>query len=189
MTYYDVDLSQIDSGDATEFLQGIDVGSKSCNVTFSWDNTIQEQYNAYINTLKVSVSSDPIISTDGTINRDYSYIDYYLSIDKNNIQDWILQNTELPSSLRGLTIIEQINTVQERITLCETLNTILEQYKIMLTWYISIVFEGEQIQGTVIPGGIYTNKEGTFSLEVRSDRESIGQSDLPYVVFRIGVDE
>lgn len=189
MRYYDINLAQIDYGEDTEFLQGMDAGTQSCNVLFSWDNTLQEQYDEYVTASRISAESDPLVNTEGGYITSYDYISFYLNIDEENIQGWILSNPSLfPTSLKGLSIEQQVVVIQERINMCKEINTIISQYNDMLYWYLTITHKGETIQGKLLPGAIYTNIDGSFSLEIRTDRSSIGRNDLAYVTFRIGIE-
>lgn len=189
MNYYIASLESLDIGDTVEFLQDIDVSTKACSVVFSWPTVIQEQYDEYSQNMSLLAASDPLVQVHGDRSpvRNYDYIEYYLSI--KNIRDWLLEATELPSSILGKPFEEQVSIVQERINTCEAVRDILFQYSCMLLWNITITFEGETIQGVLIPGGIYQNKEGTFSLEVQCDKAGIGKGDIPFVTFRIGVEE
>lgn len=189
MTYYRISLAQIDYGDSFQFLQGMTFGTQSCDVVFTWDDTIQEQYNEYNTSVVIAAENDPLIDTDGKLNRSYNYLDYYLSIDKNHIKEWLLNPpAEFPTSLKGVSIDTQETMVAERILLCENISQILSQYDDILQWYLTITYKGETFQGKLLPGAIFRNNENTFTLEVISDRAKVGRNDLAYVTFRIGIE-
>lgn len=186
MTYYDAYLNQVDSTEDS-FEVPIKAESTNLSIKFKWDTTLQEQYDEYYKGIVKSAYSDPLVG-NGEVNRDYNYVDYYLSIG-DNISEWLEEQVVLPQSIKDLEEAEQITAIQANITLATEIKKVLDLYTEMLVWYLEITYGNETFTGKLIKGSIYTNTENTLSVEVDSllDKDITVRDNIIYTDLVIGV--
>lgn len=188
MTYYDASLLGVNEEGESSFSVEITAGSKLLHIQFDWDDTIKEQYNEYMDTLRVLSSSDPLVLNTGVVDRDYDYLDYYKNIPEDILQ-WLSTNPVLPSSLLPLSNEAKVSEIESRKETCVSMEETVNQYAELLTWYMTITIDEEIIQGRIFPNSVFSNLEGTVRVELYSEREHIDKEALQYVSLGIGVDD
>lgn len=148
---------------------------------FSWPENETDEYNQWQERLSIRSASDPLIK-DGDILRDYDYIEYYM-----NLPDELPPDYPLPKSLKNMTPEEREQEIQVRKEEVVALNTMLNEYRQLMSWNFSYTVEGVTKTGMLKIGGWY--KEDLYRFRFVSDKEEIGPQDLDKVTVEFEVYE
>lgn len=169
------------------FTQVITAGEVSLLCEFTWSVANQEQYDKLVAINKTSAFKDPI-EKNGTYDRDYDYMAYYLGLQGVDLTEYINQGGLIPVSLRSQPLFKQIELIEDRIQVCVNLSNMFSQYKECMRWQVKVTTETGDITVAVVqPGGWFRNQDNTYSFRFTSDRDYIGRDDLKYVTIEVEV--
>ena len=189
-TMYELPLKK-PSGEpnATTIYKNITVGSLSLPFRFQWAVASEEQYNILLDYIARKTKSDPIF-VHGVYTYNYDYMAYYLKLSGKTEQeliDWLDTNPSLPTSIALAPRASQLILLKTRISECEALDPVLQQYREVIKWQFHVVFEGETNVGVIEPGGWYRNQDSTLCFRFVSPLAYIGRNDFDKVVMEFEV--
>ena len=189
MTRYYTTINEVTD---TDFVKTVQAGSKSFTLHFVWDEASEEQWDILYRGLKDRASSDPLITDElATINRDYDWIDYMLSLPANTALEEALEaGMEYPQSIRNLSISGKVNQLIEWRDEAEELEKVRDAWDRCRYWHCTIITEvGEEFTCDVVPGGYMHNQSSEWKFQFMSDLERIGKDDLTKMTIYAEVEE
>lgn len=155
-------------------------GSHQFTFNFIWNDVAQEQYDLIESANKRIASSDPLYNTETReYDRDYDYIEYYVNLDLDTLDDL----TILPQSLYKLS--NRVTLASQRKTECELLYQQRQHWEQLLRWSFSLIENSETIMtGVVNSGASFVLSDSNLILFL-SNYDIITEDDLSkiYVVF------
>ena len=156
-------------------------------ISFKWDDTTQEQADLFDKYVSQLSQNDPLIKE--TYDREYDYVQYYLSLEDLDLDEWLDSNPTLPQSLVEKERVIQKKKIKERISLCQNISTLQLQYKELLQWSVKVEDTNGNIYTSVLRlGGWNLNQSENYAFRfVSNDKENIGKNDLQYVIFEVKV--
>lgn len=189
-TLYELPLKK-PSGEpnATTIYKNITVGSLSLPFRFQWAVASEEQYNILLDYIARKTKSDPIF-VHGVYTYNYDYMAYYLKLSGKTEQeliDWLDTDPSLPTSIALAPRASQLILLKTRISECEALEPVLQQYREVIKWQFHVTFEGETNVGVIEPGGWYRNQDSSLCFRFVSPLARIGRNDFDRVVMEFEV--
>lgn len=182
--------------DDISFKQSFVFGSTQLDFEFFWCEDVTEQLDIYRKALKSRAQADPLIEPDtGAITREYTWLDYYLSIphaSSTEVEEWITEQTMLPQSLLGYRDNTSLlaNAVYERCLEAEEIQSRLEPLQEQECWHVVITdAEGRQVTGVVRLGGWLNEQDDLWRVQFTSEKSEISKNDLLLVTIHAEVKE
>nr|DAQ07686.1 MAG TPA: hypothetical protein [Caudoviricetes sp.] len=159
----------------------------SLSISFRWDDTTQEQSDLFDKYVSQLSQNDPLIKE--TYDREYDYVQYYLSLEDLDLDKWLDSNPVLPQSLIERERVIQKKKIKERISLCQNISALQLQYKESLQWSVKVEdTNGNTYTSVLRLGGWNLNQAENYAFRfVSDDKENIGKNDLQYVTFEVKV--
>lgn len=187
MDKYYARLNEVPSLD---FTQAFSAGTHILNIRFLWDEANEEQYLIVKRALDDRALADPLVKDDGTIIKDYDWVEWYSSL-PIDIEEALQNGMEYPQSLRYLDIHSRALALQQYKLEAEELKVLLEPYLNQLVWHCTI---WEETQPTVIvtadmrPEGWIHDQDFGWRVRFASDLTQVGKNDLLNVRLEFEVD-
>ena len=175
--------------EATTIYKTITVGNKEVQVRFQWAVASEEQYNILLRYIDTKTNSDPLY-IDGTYTYEYDYMDYYgrlIGKTEEQLSAWLDTNPVLPNSIINQDREAQIRILQQRITEVTALKPVLAQYKEVVKWQFSLLYDDVTTVGVIELGGWYRNQDPVMSFRFISELENIGRYDFNNVTMEFEV--
>lgn len=192
MTYYE---AQFDGATDT---YDIAFGSRTLHLELTWDDSIQAEYDEYVNALKTQASNEPMHNG----KRDYDFLAYYDSIPHDDLQAWFLEHIRyhpdptlpdiyyrlaVPSAYGSLDVSKCVIALQEHFDMCTWFRAQMDSYVDSLVWHISLTNETETIQADVRYNGIVTFSDSTaVQFTLANDLQQAGVDDMAQIRVIIG---
>lgn len=165
----------------TSFEEDWLIGTHQIKAKFLWAIVTQEQSDLLEQYNTTLAQSDPLELASGGYNRDYDYINYYISLYGVDLIEWIASNPDLPNSVAHKEDWEKISIIGDRITECMEINTLRKEFREAMRWQVTLI-EGEEITSCVIePGGWFRYPNEHWAIRFVSDLTYIGLNDLGQV--------
>lgn len=165
----------------------LNVGSHRLDIEWRWNDVVQEQYDTFTKQINVTRKLDPMISDNGSIIRDYDYLNYYTQTVPQEVTEqeaWLASQTVLPESIRR----DGINRLRTNVELANALVIYQEELLERLHYQAIITDEtSEKTVADVIIGGWYRNQDQRYAFKFDADINNIRQNQLNLVTMRFEV--
>lgn len=179
MIKYEASLTEVPGDD---FYQTIFAGNQSLEFHFQWQSIMEEMLNEFEIALRARAQSDPWINAEGSIRREYDWLEMYCKTiphrSPSEIQAWLIEYGYAPQSLRRLSVDLIASNIFERCKEAEGILYYLTPFYNQSRWNVAITdSQGNVVTGVVESGGWLNNQSTQWKCRFVADR-SIGHDDL-----------
>lgn len=169
----------------------INIDNTEYKFVFTYSDEIFQMLQDFETTNIMRAKSDPLVTISGVKEyiKDYTFIEYYLSI-PSDIDTWLSQQTYLPVSIAGLaTDADKKAELESRIALSHELENIRTQYKVMCRWQFTLYQNGDIICDGFVEKGAWFMPYGDVSIKFDYDADYIEYDDIQNVTMYMRVNE
>ena len=184
--FYEVDLPDMRYSRQHSF----NVNNKHFMILFTFSDEMYQILRDFETTNMMRAKSDPLVTVSGIKEyiKDYTYIEYYLSI-PDDIDTWLASQTYLPVSIANMeTDAEKKAELELRIALSHELQNIRTQYKVMCRWQFTLSSDGEILCDGFVEKGSWSMPYNDVSIRFEYDTDYIGFEDIQNVTMIVRVD-
>lgn len=166
------------------------LNSNEYRLLFTYSDEMFQILVDFETTNKMRAKSDPLVTVDGVKEyiKDYTYIEYYLSIPED-IDTWLSNQVVLPVSIMRLDPSERKEEIESRILLSRELDSIRTQYKVMCRWQFTLYQNGDIICDGFVEKGSWFMLYGDISISFDYESDYIGYEDIQNVIMYVRVNE
>lgn len=182
--YYVYEIKQPESDHDVQLVQ---VGDKSIELEFQWAIASAEQLTLILRKFNTMANNDPIVRHDGTLDRSYSYLEFYYGLALKDLNEWLDTNPELPRSLAEVSRSRQLTLLQGRIELCVGMMPTVTQYIEVMRWQVRVTCGSRSTVAVVQPGGWFQNQDESFAFRFLTSLQYVGEDDLGSVIMQFEV--
>lgn len=183
----------LDAADSADFHRQFQAGNIQLDIHFRWNTVVQEQLDLYRRAIEARAAADPLLPS---INREYSWVDYMLSLPSEQADILALLESdnppELPQSIATADISNELKASQlyESRLEAEEIQDMIQPYFDNECWNIEITAdEGESVTGQLRTGGWFHEQNDEWRVRFVSEKSDIGYDDLELVGIEMEVKE